>query len=572
MLEKIACRQIELPETQTGTLPFGSPFTSLSSVNALKRWTVEDSITIVLDSMILPNRSMKSRRSVSDLAPCILAISLFWSVPALATENFAGFRHIDASDEPPGVAPAAPEWGPVAIDKASIANLSPVLLPFFNNGPVFGLPGTVVGDFWQNTQLTGHWGGARTSLARLGVFLDLYSTSSYQDVASGGLKTGGSFVENLQLSINIDTGRAGLWPGGVFHFTVGSRFGDSARNTFTAGSSTPQNTGLAFPGPSFDRDIYPTEYFLVQALTPKFSLLLGKLAIVNIADQTLFGDSAKYYFANLNFNKNPIALTFYNTDTIAAAGIWTPTKWLTIAGGVFDPNTQASNFAAHAFDKVNLYTGWIFSYTVGGLPGQLELQYNWTNKAKIDLESPFGSLSLAQVPGALGLLLGGSSSEKLPINQKSTTLGTIENISQYLYVRDDPATIVNKLRSGQPLNGIGIFARFGYSPPEASTVSVHGSVALFAHGLWEARKYDSFGAAYYYNEVSSDLKNSIKRLTFNTASVNDEMGMEIFYDFAITPAIRFIPSYQHIWDPIAARVSKHGNGADVLLTRLTVAF
>jgi len=122
---------------------------------------------------------------------------------------------------------------------------------------------------------------------------------------------------------------------------------------------------------------------------------LGKLAILDIADQTLFADSAKYYFANLNFNKNPIALTFYNTLTIAAAGVWTPTKWLTIAGGVFDPNTQASNFVAHAFDKVNLYTGWIFSYAIGGLPGQFEPQYNWTNKPKIDLESPFGSL-----PGA----------------------------------------------------------------------------------------------------------------------------------------------------------------------------
>jgi porin len=97
-------------------------------------------------------------------------------------------------------------------------------------------------------------------------------------------------------------------------------------------------------------------------------------------------------------------------------------------------------------------------------------------------------------------------------------------------------------------------------------------VALFAHGLWEARKYDRFGAGYYYNAISNDLKNSIKGLTFNTASVNDEKGMEIFYDFAITPAIRFIPSYQHIWDPIAAQVSKHENGADVFLSRITVAF
>src|SRR5436189_171161 len=52
-----------------------------------------------------------------------------------------------------------------------------------------------------------------------------YSTSSYQNVASGGLKTGSSFVENLQLSINVDTGRAGLWPGGLFTLPLGPDLG-----------------------------------------------------------------------------------------------------------------------------------------------------------------------------------------------------------------------------------------------------------------------------------------------------------------------------------------------------------
>ena len=51
--------------------------------------------------MTLPNQSMKSWRSVNHLAPCILAISLLWSASAIATENFAGFRHIDTSGEPP---------------------------------------------------------------------------------------------------------------------------------------------------------------------------------------------------------------------------------------------------------------------------------------------------------------------------------------------------------------------------------------------------------------------------------------------------------------------------------------
>jgi porin len=190
----------------------------------------------------------------------------------------------------PQQAPADP-WGPVPTGDASIVNVAPFLLPYFNNGSVFGLPGTDVGDFWSRTQLSGDWGGARTDLARSGFFFDLYSITAYQDVTSGGLKTGGAFLQNTQLSINIDTGRAGLWSGGLFHITVESRYGSSPQDTFTVGSTVPQYTGLAMPGLFFAHNILPTEYFLVQSLVPKFSILLGKTNVINTCDQTLFGDS-----------------------------------------------------------------------------------------------------------------------------------------------------------------------------------------------------------------------------------------------------------------------------------------
>jgi porin len=148
-------------------------------------------------------------------ASCALALLLISKQIALAQENFSGFNHVDENGNQLPVWGQTGAFGPVPTEKASVANLAPVLLRFFNNGTVFGLPGTEVGDFWNRTQLTGDWGGVRTDLARRGVFIDLYSTSTYQNMASGGLKTGDAFVENLQLSINIDTGRAGLWPGGL---------------------------------------------------------------------------------------------------------------------------------------------------------------------------------------------------------------------------------------------------------------------------------------------------------------------------------------------------------------------
>ena len=193
----------------------------------------------------------------------------------------------------PASATAAGFWGPVETKKASVANLAPALLPFFNNGPVFGLPGTETGeagDFSRRTQLSGDWRGARTNLARRGLFVDLYTMSAYQNVASGGLKTGSAFIQNTQLSINVDSGRAGLWPGAVIHLTLDSRYKSSSpQDTFTVGSVVPQYSGLAMPGPFFVNDVLPTEYFLFQSLTQTFAVLLGKANVLTHADQTLFG-------------------------------------------------------------------------------------------------------------------------------------------------------------------------------------------------------------------------------------------------------------------------------------------
>jgi len=469
---------------------------------------------------------------------------------------------------------AAPDpFGPVPTEKISLANVAPVLIPFFNNGPVFGLPGTVTGDIWNRTQLLGDWGGARTDLARKGFFFDVYSTSYYQDVTSGGLKTGGAFVQNTQISMNVDTGRAGLWSGGLIHFTAQSRTGDNPPNTFTAGTIVPQYTGLVLPDPMLANNILPSEYFLVQALSKQFSVVLGKISDVFIPDQTSFGNSYKYYFANFNFNKNPMTTNFYNPTALAALGVWAFSPQFAIAGGVLDPYTKADNLASNAFDRVNLYLTAVASYNVGGLPGQFSPAFNWSNKPKLDLEMPFGRLtSLPAVTQAVGGLLGANSFDGLPANYKGESWFAIANVSQYLFVKDNPAIVAEKLKSGQVVNGIGIFARVGYAPEETNTITRDASIALVAHGLFDARQYDSFGIGVYYNQISNQFKTDIVQLTQGTSSANDETGMEVFYDFAITPAVRLIPSYQHIWHPLNAEVAEHRTSADVLQTRLTVAW
>jgi len=506
----------------------------------------------------------------------------FFAHPALAEDNFAGFGNVAGVEPtPPVQKPVAPRKKVKAPSKetmpsttqVSIATVAPGLLTFFNNAPVFGLPGTVSGDFWNRTQLTGDWGGVRTDLVQRGFFFDLYSTTALQDVTSGGLKTGTAVVQNTQLSINIDTQRAGLWSGGLIHFTVQSRYGSDPSETFTVGSYVPQYTALVEPGPLLWHHTLPSEYFLTQVLTKQVSVVLGKISDVFIPDQTVFGDSYHYYFANFNLNKNPMTTNFYNPTAWGALAVWTPAQWLAIAGGVLDPNSQANNFATDAFDRVNLYLTAIASYKLWGLPGQFGPQLNWSNKPKIDLTMPFGPLtSLAQVTQAVGVLVGSGMTANLPINFKDQSGFAITNVSQYLFVKDSSSTVTEKLKSGQPINGFGIFARAGYAPPETNTVTVDASVALFGHGLLDSRPYDSFGAGFYWNHFSGDLKNDITALTLGMTNLKDESGVEVFYDFAITPAVRFIPSYQHIWFPLTAQVATNQDHADVFLARLNLAF
>src|SRR5215469_2139319 len=69
-----------------------------------------------------------------------------------------------------------------------------------------------------------------------------------------------------------------------------------------------------------------------------------------------------------------------------------------------------------------------------------------------------------------------------------------------------------------------------------------------------------------------NIKDDISRLTEATVTPENENGLELFYDFAITPAIRVIPSYQHIWNPLTAAVVKNDRGADVFLVRWSLTW
>lgn len=517
------------------------------------------------------NLLQQPNRYATHLAAALVVLGLSPVGQLFGAEGLASFARVAEAETP------VENWGPVATEELSLVNAAPLLLPFVNNSPVFGIPGTVVGDFWERTQITGDWGGMRTDLARQGIFFDVYTTSTYQDVTSGGLQTGGAFWNNTQISLNIDTGRAGLWPGGLIHVTAQARNGDSLSDTFTLGTYVPHHYGLLLPGPEFSNDIYLSDYYLVQAINKRLFLIGGVISGLFLPDQTLFGDVYRYAFTNFNFNKNPFFANFYGPTALAGLAVWAPAEWLVLEGGVLDPDTTA-DFANSPFDHINVYLQMMLNYKIGGLPGQFTLAGNWSDKPKLNLASPLIGISPAEIGQTVAFLQGNSASPAtlppggLAANYKDESWFAIGNFSQYLYVKDAPEEIHPKMKSGQPLRGVGVFGRFGYSPEDTNPVARHGSIALHATGLLDARPRDSFGAGFYYNGTSDDLKKSVSQLTNRALNIRSEHGIEVFYDYALTPAIRIIPSYQHVWNPLLAQVKSGNNGANAFFVRLSVAW
>ena len=161
----------------------------------------------------------------------------------------------------------------------------------------------------------------------------------------------------------------------------------------------------------------------------------------------------------------------------------------------------------------------------------------------------------------------------MPVNFENNSSFTIANISQYLSLKEtDVSKVPEKLKNAEPLRGIGMFGRVGHAPKGTNTLTWDTSVALLARGLWDSREYDSFGVGYYANGVSGEFKDAISQLTAGTTTVKNEEGVEVFYDFALTPAIRLIPGYQHIWNPLIAGVAVGQDHADLFLARLTLAW
>jgi porin len=405
----------------------------------------------------------------------------------------------------------------------------------------YATPDTWGGDLASRARLTGDWGGVRDDMAKKGVVLDLDLYWMPQTILDGGKDETSESWGNAIATLNVDTGKAGLWPGGFFKVQTVTSFGDNLmRDT---GTMVPANITWMLPNPA-DTDTGLQELTYTQFLSHHFGLFLGKINAI-APTNVLHGDYTTG-FLNTGINM-PLALAMVPLSAYGIGALYLPSQEVTVAGMVLDPNgTIKDDDLGDAFDDgVMALVSGDLKVKPGGLPGHQNLTLAWSNKDRTSLiQDPVNLANLlltARFPmlGDPGPILG----EILeafpvlgapqPLNEESETWAAVYSFEQFLW---QP--------KGNPKGGIGMFFSAGLSDGKANPIKYSYSLGLVGKGVVPGRPYDDFGIGWARTEFSDNFVPYL-RDTYDLG-LDHEDAVELFYNAAVTPWLSVSPSLQII--------------------------
>ena len=371
------------------------------------------------------------------------------------------------------------------------------------------------GAFWSRSTLTGDWGGSRSDLAKKGVTFDISLTQAAMGVINGGKDTGWDYGGRGNLTLNIDTQKIGLWPGGFFMLEAEGNFGNDVN--FNTGALMPVNSSQFYPMAGSDQLNIPAMVF-TQFFSDYAAVFVGKLDITSgDVNEFAHGKGDRQFF-NLALNFNPVPLLAAPYSTLSAGFTLIPAK---------DPNSAVISVMAISSDGRANNSG--FDTLFKG---------NTTYAAEGRIKTDFFGLTGHQLIGAMYSTKEFASLEQnlrfiienRAIEKKENSWCFYYNFDQYVY---EP-----KKGSGR---GVGIFGRFGLSDGNPNPMHHFYSIGIGGKGVIPERDLDGFGAGFYYIDISNP---KFTGPLATTEFLRDEYGAEAYYNFAITPWMKLTRTFK----------------------------
>ncbi|HET6390974.1 carbohydrate porin [Hyphomicrobium sp.] len=364
---------------------------------------------------------------------------------------------------------------------------------------------------------------ARASLAAAGITYGVNYTGEYFNVFSGGLSRGSTYDGVIEGVVDIDLEKVLGWKGAVIH----------ANAFYIHGIGPTTKTGSIFAVSNLEglEALRLDELWLEQSLfNDKLKVKVGSIA----ADTEFFISDTAAVFINGTFGWPGITASDMLAGgpgyPLASMGVrveYAPTDKLTLLAAVFngspadpfsdDPQKANRHGVDFRFGDGELVMAEAqYKYELGKLAGTVKLG-GWTQ-----LDAPDGTY----VNFATGR----------PVNSDYGIYGIID---QQVWKQGDNQSI-------------NVFGRFSGSPGDRSPMDFYFDTGILFAGLVPGRKKDSFGAAFGFGQISSDL----------TATDPGEIGthesvLEVLYSAELKPGMTLIPDFQYFWDPGATPEVNH---------------
>jgi porin len=347
-------------------------------------------------------------------------------------------------------------------------------------------------------------GDARPQLSDMGFTFNSKITQFFQGQAAGDGDPGPKYGGKADLMMRADLSKLGFWDGLALIVKGELNFGQSLNAS--GGTLIPINTALYLPGNDGADYSDISSFFFTQQFGKNVSLMLGKINMIDAAaPKPYMGDSGIKGFWNLTFVAPPSSVV---PPYLFGAIVSVKTEPANYTFMVYDPNdaTNKNPLEDPFTDGVTVRGTVEFPVTLGGLPGHQSFTALYSTYPGTDFET-IGTFIPPFPPGTPGL-----KDERYYFNYA---------FDQQIFQS-----------ASNPKQVMGLFGQISLSDGNPTTIYWSALGGVSGTGMIPGRPADDLGLGVFYTALSSSLKDALPPVV----GLDDEWGVEAYYDFALSPS------------------------------------